>query len=51
MHQAPDQVNNEDVIIVILEHAKSGKVMAVDKENDTVTLKVRDWNHFSRLEI
>ena len=51
MHQAPDQVNNEDVIIVIVEHEESHKVMAINTQDDKVTLEVRDWNHFSRLEI
>ena len=45
-------VDSDEKIIVILEHIKSqgvvtintkdDTVMAVDKENDTVTLKVRD---------
>ena len=48
MYQTPDA---DGRTVVILEHAKSRKVMAVDKENDTVTLEVRDWNDFSRLEI
>ena len=51
MHQAQDQVNNEDVIIVIVEHKESHKVMTINTQDDKVTLKVRDWNHFSRLEI
>ena len=39
MYQTPDA---DGRTVVILEHAKSRKVMAVDKENDTVTLEVRD---------
>ena len=38
-HEAPD---NEDVTIVILEHKESGKVMAINTQNDKVTLEVRD---------
>ena len=48
IHQA---VDNQGETIVILEHKESGKVMAINTQNDKVTLKVRDWNHFSRLEI
>ncbi|XP_027038202.1 uncharacterized protein LOC113666614 [Pocillopora damicornis] len=36
MYQTPDA---DGRTVVILEHAKSRKVMAVDKENDTVTLE------------
>ena len=49
-HEAQD-VDNEDVTIVILEHEESHKVVAINTEDDKVTLEVRDWNHFSQLEI
>ena len=44
-------MDNQEETIVILEHKESGKVMAINTQNDKVTLEVRDWNHFSRLEM
>ena len=41
-HEASESVNNEVVTIVILEHKESGKVMAINTQNDKVTLEVRD---------
>ena len=41
-HEAPDCVDNEDVTIVVLEHEESHKVMAINTQDDKVTLEVRD---------
>ena len=42
VYPASESVNNEVVTIVILEHKESGKVMAINTQNDKVTLEVRD---------
>ena len=35
-------MDNQGETIVILEHKESGKVMAINTQNDKVTLEVRD---------